>query len=309
MLCGVQTLDEAPPMTRPSLPLLAMAALTLAACSQPQRPTLSAGPDLPPAPLPRWQVGDSVSWSNGQTETVVAVEGEVVRWRDQDGNTYAGFRNFALPSLEWDYPKTKAVTAMTVAADALWPLKPGNRVHFMVNQRLTMKIHDSEVAYHDEWACAVDGTERVAVRLGQFDTYRLRCQRFWRGSNIGEIVWNYAPALGQVVRRNWTGAEEPEELVAIGHGTLGAKAEGVAAKVRQHGLEALPTGNRALGRTGLIEASVQPKTTFRTDNGIWCRDFIQQISTATAQATAAGSACRDKDGRWTVVDKVAPPKS
>lgn len=280
------------------LPMLAL----LPACAQ--QPPLVAGPALPPAPLPTPHVGDSISWSNGRTETVVAVDGEVVRWRDQDGNTYSGYRNFMLPSLAWDYPETRAVTRMDLVPGTLWPLKAGNNVHFTVEQRLTLKIHDSDVAYTDEWMCGVLGTERVTVRLGSFDTWKLRCQRYWRGSNIGEIEWNYAPALGHVVRRTWTGAKEAEELVAIGHGPLDAKAQQVAAKVRQQGLERLPTGRKAVGKAGLVEVSVQPQATYRVAGGAWCRDFRQVVGTATAQATSVGSACREKDGKWLVVDKL-----
>lgn len=282
--------------------LLPFVALALAACTQPLK--LADDPTLPPAPLPQWRVGDSISWSNGQTETVVAVDGEVVRWRDQDGNTYAGYRNFLLPSLEWDYPETRATTRMDVPPQTLWPLKAGNQTHFKVAQRLTMKIHDSEVSYHDEWMCGVLGTERVSIRLGSFDTWKLRCQRYWRGSNIGEIVWNYAPSLGQVVRRTWTGAKEPDELVAIGHGTLDPKAEKVAAKVRQRGLEALASGRSALGRAGSVEATVQPIATYRAANGAWCRDFLQNVSSGPTHARSTGSACRSADGTWTVVDKL-----
>ncbi len=294
---------------RPSPLVLTLAAWTLTACALaacvpgPDLGETAAAPMLAPAPLPQWRVGDSVSWSNGQTETVTAVEGEVVRWRDQDGNTYAGYRNFMLPSLEWDYPETRAVTAMDLPPDLLWPLKTGNRAHFTVGQRLTLKIHNSEIAYNDEWICGVDGTERISARLGDFDTWRLRCQRYWRGSNIGEIVWNYAPTLGQVVRRNWTGAKEADELVAVGRGPLDAKAERVADKVRQKGLETLAAGRKALGRTRDVEAMVQPVASFQTEDGTWCRDFRQVIQTAAANVTTAGSACRDGDGRWTVVDR------
>lgn len=280
--------------------LLAVIALT--ACTAP--PELAGGPVLPPAPLPQWRVGDSVSWSNGQTETVVAVAGEVVRWRDQDGNSFGGYRNFMLPSLEWDAPETRATTTMEVPPDTLWPLKTGNSVHFTVAQRLVVKLHGSEEAYHDEWICGVQGTERVSIRLGAFDTWRLRCQRYWRGSNIGEIVWNYAPSLGQVVRRNWTGAKDPDELVAIGHGRLDAKAEKIAAKVRQRGLDVLPSGRSALGRAGVVEASVRPLATYRTADGVWCRDFLQTVRSGSTHARAAGSACREAHGSWTVVDKL-----
>lgn len=279
------------------------ATLLVAACAH-EPPRQMAGPALPPAALPTYAVGDQLTWSNGQTETVVAVDGEKVSWRDQDGNTFTGYRNFALPSLAWDYPTTKAATEVAIPANTLWPLKSGNQADFTVSQRLNIKIHNSEVAYHDEWGCQVDGTERVTVALGHFDTFRLRCKRYWRGSNIGEITWNYAPALGRVVKRNWTGAKEPEELIAMGSGKLDAKAETVAAKVRQHGLEKLPSGNGALGKTAGIQAQVTPKATFVTSTGAICRDFLQTVQTKSARATAAGVACRAKDGKWAVVDKI-----
>lgn len=285
-----------------TLPALLSASFLLAACAT-DAPTRTAGPALPPAPLPTYKIGDRVSWSNGQTETVVAVEGEVVRWRDQDGNTYSGFRNFILPSLAWDYPKTSAVTEMEVPPGTLWPLVAGNNIHFTVSQRLTRKIHNSEVAYHDEWECQVDGTERITIALGSFDTFTLRCKRYWRGSNIGEIVWYYAPALGRVVKRNWTDAKEPDELIAMGSGPLSPLAEKVATKVRQHGLEALPSGAKAVGRAAGIKTTVQPKATFTTTTGEYCRDFLQTVETSSARATTAGMACRAKNGQWAVVDR------
>lgn len=284
-------------------PATFVTATLLAACAS-GPPRQITGPALPPAPLPAYAIGDQVTWSNGQTETVVAVDGEKVSWRDQDGNTFTGYRNFALPSLAWDYPKTKAATEMPIPATTLWPLKTGNEADFKVSQRLTLKIHNSDIAYHDEWGCRVNGTERVKVALGSFDTFKLRCKRYWQGSNIGEITWNYAPALNRVVKRNWTGAEEPEELTAMASGTLDSKAGTVAAKVRQHGLEKLPSGNGALGKAGAIQAQVTPKATFVTSTGTICRDFLQTIQTPSAQATAAGVACRATDGTWNVVDRI-----
>ena len=287
---------------------LLTATLVLAACAaEGPTPAVSgqaASLALPPAALPSYKVGDQVTWSNGQTETVVAIDGEVVRWRDQDGNTYSSYRNFVLPSLAWDYPTTKAETRIPVAADTLWPLQPGNDAHFKVHQRLVAKIHNSEVAYFDEWGCRVMGAEKVKIKLGRFDTYKVRCSRFWQGSNVGEITWNYAPALGRVVRRNWTGAEEPEELVAIGHGAIDAKAEKVAARLRQRGLENLASGAKAIGKTNWMQAAIQPRATFVTSKGAVCRDFLQTIVTRQGRATSAGTACRAEDGKWQVVDKI-----
>jgi len=287
---------------------LVSASLLLAACAG-ETPSLTstaqkAPLDLPPAPLPTYRVGDQVTWSNGQTETVVAIDGEAVKWRDQDGNTYTSYRNFVLPSLAWDYPTSKAETQIAVAADTLWPLAPGNDTHFKVHQRLVAKIHNSEASYFDEWGCRVLGTEKVRIKLGRFDTYKVRCSRFWQGSNVGQITWNYAPSIGRVVRRSWTGAEEPEELIAIGNGAIDPKAEKVAATVRQQGLETLASGAKAIGRTASVVAAVQPKGTFVTTKGKVCRDFMQTVATRQGRATSAGTACRAEDGKWQVVDKI-----
>lgn len=297
----------------PRLHLALLPAVTLAAACVAQPPAAqplaaqpladrAAGPSLPPAPLPRFTVGDRVSWSNGNTETVVAVDGEKVTWEDQNGNSFTGYRNVTLPSLRWSYPNNRAVTEMDVPPTQLWPLEVGKRAHFTVVQ--TQTLYTSENTYSMEWECGVDGTERVTVALGSFDAFRLRCARYWRGSNVGEVYWSYAPALGRVVKRSWSGADRPEELVAIGTGSLDARAEKIAAKVRVKALEAAESGARARGRVNDIVATVTPTATFATSTGRYCRDFLQQIQTAKASAVTAATACRAPSGAWTVVDRI-----
>jgi|AGTN01.1.fsa_nt_gi hypothetical protein len=278
------------------LPALAL----LAACATQAPPE---GPALPPAPLPAFSPGEQVSWSNGATETVVAVEGEVVRWRDQNGNTFSGYRNFALPSLTWSYPNSRATTEVAVPPSTLWPLEVGKRAHFTVVQTQTA-FDTSRSTYSMEWECRVDATETVQVALGRFDTFRLRCSRYWRGSNVGEVSWSYAPSLGRVIKRTWTGAKAPEELVAIGTGPLDPRAEKVAAKVRTKALDAAESGARARGAVEGVMAVVTPTATFATSSGSYCRDFLQRVNTARASAVTAGTACRSPKGEWLVVDRL-----
>lgn len=290
----------------PRLFLAPLAALALvAACAVQPAAEMAAGPALPPAPLPRFAIGDRLSWSNGNTETVVAVDGEKLTWEDQNGNSFTGYRNVTLPSLRWSYPNDRAVTEMDAPPTQLWPLEVGKRAHFTVVQ--TQTLYNSENTYSMEWECGVDGTERVTAALGGFDTFRLRCTRYWRGSNVGEVHWFYAPALGRVVRRTWTGAEIPEDLVAIGTGTLDKRAEKIAAKVRAKALEAAESGARARGRANGIVATVTPTATFATDTGRYCRDFRQLIHTAKAKAITAATACRAPSGEWVVVDRIKGP--
>lgn len=289
-------------MRRLCLALVPAAAL-LAGCATSPTAPLSREPALPPAPLPEFDVGDHVSWSNGATETVVEVNGEVVRWRDQNGNGFTGYRNFTLPSLDWSYPDDRATTRSDAPPTQLWPLEVGKHARFNAVQTQT-RYDTSTATYSMEWECGVDGTERVEVPLGTFDTFRLRCSRFWRGSNIGNVVWFYAPSLERVVRRTWTGAKAPEDLVAVGAGPLSPRAEAVAAKVRAKALDAAESGARARARLDDIEAVVTPVATFATARGAYCRDFLQQIDTAEATAITAGTACRSDKGEWQVVDRL-----
>src|SRR5690242_1312867 len=55
---------------------------------------------LGPAQLPNYGLGDSYQLSDGSRETVVAVDGDVVRWRGSDGN-YITSRDIMLPRLSW----------------------------------------------------------------------------------------------------------------------------------------------------------------------------------------------------------------
>lgn len=287
-------------MRRLNPAFLAVLAL-LAACATQAPPE---GPALAPAPLPTFSVGEQISWSNGATESVVAVEDEVVRWRDQNGNTFSGYRNFVLPSLSWSYPNSRTVTAIEVPPTELWPLVVGKRVHFSAIQTQT-SFETSESTYSMEWECGVDATETVKVALGSFDTFRLRCTRYWRGSNVGEVLWSYAPSLERVIKRTWTGAKAPEELVGMGDGPLSPRAEKVAAKVRLRALEAAASGAKARARVDDIVAEVTPTATFATNSGTYCRDFLQQVDTAEASAVTAGTACRSATGEWQVVDRLS----
>lgn len=286
-------------MDRSALVVVAVASL-LAACAE--------SPDLAPPglagapPLPGWQVGDSVSWSSGRTETVIAIEGELVRWRDQDGASFTAYRNFVLPMAEWEDAQTKATATTDAKPDALWPLKAGARTEFQTVLQLARKEGGTPSTITQRWACQVDGTEKISVLLGSFDTWKLRCRQASQDGAAGEVSWNYSPELGQVVRRSEGG--EADELVALGHGLPGAKAERVADRVRQKGLEALVSGRKAIGKYDDIEAMVQPRASFVTDKGTTCRDFVQTLNTAKARTTSVGSACRDVDGRWVVVDRM-----
>lgn len=283
--------------------VILLAALGLGACTT---PVTYDGPPLGKAELPTLRPGDTLTWSGGYSETVTAVDGDVVSWQDDHGNTFRSYRNFLLPSLAWDYPRTRAATEIHATPDLLWPLEKGKRAWFDVRQRLTIKVHASEVAYTDEWMCDVQGTEAVTVPLGTFDTWRLRCARFWRGSNLGEVVWNYAPALEAVVRRRYPGQDHADELVALRKGRMPVAAGEVAGAIRQTALEKHGSGKDLRLQAGGMAVSVTPRATWKTDAGGWCRSLTETVADGDGSLMRVATACRDRDGRWQVVSAAQP---
>src|SRR5215471_11479885 len=79
------------------LPLLILPLAVLTACG-PRDPAALEG--LPPALLPNYGLGDSYQFTDGTQQTVVAVDGNVVHWRGNDG-TFATSRDVLLPRLSW----------------------------------------------------------------------------------------------------------------------------------------------------------------------------------------------------------------
>lgn len=56
--------------------------------------------------------------------------------------------------------------------------------------------------------------------------------------------------------------------------------------------------NAASGHSG----SVTPQPPFRTDKGLDCREFQQTVTIDGAMITGYGTACRDNEGAWRMVD-------
>lgn len=286
---------------------LLLAAVT-SACAALERGAPPEDLGLAPAPLVSPRPGDKLTWDRGYSETVVTVRGEELDWRYDNGNTFSSYRNFLLPPTRWDNRESKARSDIRAAPSLLWPLEVGKKAKFRVVQRVTRKVSNTEQAYVDEWDCAVMGTERVTVPVGTFDTYRLRCRMFWSGSIVEQAEWNYAPSLGQVVRRWYSGMERPEELVAFSPGGLAAEVSSLADKVMERALESAPSGRTVRDGDGLTLVAVTPTATFRTGKGGWCRQFLRTVQSGGLQSLQSALACRTAEGRWAVPEAPPPPK-
>lgn len=62
--------------------------------------------------------------------------------------------------------------------------------------------------------------------------------------------------------------------------------------------ETLPWSNPETGHSG----SVTPQNYYRTEQGRYCREFRQQIDVGNETAQGYGTACRQPDGSWEIVN-------
>ena len=169
------------------------------------------GPQLSPAPLPTYSKGTTFVYSDGRWDTVTAVSPGVVTWSDYRGLVSSGLPDFTYRPSKWK-SKTRSVTRQfgprsdlfTQSATTLWPLRTGNVANYSETGTWIEK-DGTESSYRTNWSCAVEGTERVSVMAGDFDTFKIVCKRYYvsRSKNTSSIkeakTWNYAPEVGHYV--------------------------------------------------------------------------------------------------------------
>lgn len=77
-----------------------------------------------------------------------------------------------------------------------------------------------------------------------------------------------------------------------------------AERAAQQGLEANPSGKSSSWSNPDTRhsGSVTPLNTYRSGDGLHCRDYTQIITVEGRSETARGTACREEDGTWRVVN-------
>jgi len=72
----------------------------------------------------------------------------------------------------------------------------------------------------------------------------------------------------------------------------------------QRALEASPSGNSVEWRNpdNGHSGSVTPSKAYRASSGKYCREYTQTINVGGKQQSAYGTACREPDGTWQVVN-------
>jgi len=265
------------------------------------------GPAMAPAPLPAFNAGDKFYYSNGARDQVVSVNGETVNMISRSKRKLSNFRNFILPPPYIEGSKGEYYKESNVPTNALWPLSIGKEMRFSTEGRSVSKESGRINKYTQRWSCAVEGTERVRVLAGEFDTYRVKCQRFSaKGKWWQNRTWNYAPALGTyVLRRDFykTGAKvRTRELTAVRPSLQDepSKVRKAIIHTWQTALESKQAGEIASWtdkKTG-TSVQVEPIKTYRAENGLFCRTYKEYLTRKGVTRIYSGVACRVDKMKW-----------
>lgn len=272
-------------------------------------------PELPPAPLPRYQVGDRVVYDPPHVEEVIAVDGDRVWWR-RDGKTeYLAERNFLLPSIERRSENSAYRYETTITSDESWPLTAGDQWLDYKARKIVEPLPGAERGVEGrerDISCRRAGTARVTVVGGIFDTHRILCDRF-RGNREWRPYreWYYAPSIGHwVLRIDYTSRGGPRrriEMVAFVSAAAGLspRSQQFVDAQLQSVLTHRKSGDPATAmvtNTTQLEVTTTPIRTLRDRRGGYCRNFVQQIDMGSQSWKRAGLACRDAHGQWRAPD-------
>ena len=138
---------------------------------------------LTSAPLPKYRVGTTFIYANGAWETVTATAPGRVTWTNYRGVISSGSPDFTYRASKWQSRTRQGSRQYTARNDlmfpkktSLWPLQKTNEAAYS-ETGIWQKKEEPANAYRANWSCKVDGTERVSVLAGEFDTYKIFCTR------------------------------------------------------------------------------------------------------------------------------------
>ena len=275
-------------------------------------------------PLPTYQPGVTFVYSDGKSETVEAVQDNLVIWRDRRNRVSTGTRDFTLRRQQWETETRQGTRQHRPRNDflgqtppaSLWPLMVGNKAHYVETGRWQKKKGGWNT-YTYPWQSEVLGRERIRTLAGEFDTWKIAANRYSGGKVYGrpprlrEIrTWYYAPQVGHYVRckRDFLGRKPNRsiDLVSVHPPVdhLNAKLRSVIADNFQMALEKKRSGQKLQWRMTQQSASgmTQPINTFRGAGKRDCRNYVQQVEIERDNHIYYGMACRNQNGRWEIPD-------
>ena len=290
---------------------------TLVGCSS--AVTVSLSEPISPT-LPNYRLGTTYVYSDGSWETVTEITPSLVTWRDNRGNVYSRSLDFThLPANSQS--QTKQVSRRFVPRGdfivhqdtSLWPLQEGKTAGYTEIVTVRKKL-EPEKSYQRSWTCQVNGTERVAALAGDFDTWKIVCQRYNNYQNpskskIREIrTWYYAPEISHFVltERNLLSKNSTRrlELLAIlpPLAEFSSSALDSLNQTFQMALEYKKSGETVAWSIPDTSWSgkITPTSTFKLSDGRYSRRYVQKLNFGDGERTYYGLAVRTSTEGWVI---------
>lgn len=262
------------------------------------------------AELPTYELGSTFVYSDGIVETVIGLDGQRARWRNNRGDTFTADRNFVVPWLSWYSDGRSGERLVQGQPESLWPLKVGQEASFTVQTRFRRKDQPENVRKTLEtWDCKVEGMARISVVAGVFSTLIVTCNREMDDRSPALTrVWYYAPGVGRIVRMNdfynVADSDRHVELVTVRPGAPNwpPAARAGLGWALEDALENLRDGAATQWSSSGVDVRVNIRMgkRFERGDGKQCRTFMQTWQTEKQRRSYPGTACRDSFGRWKV---------
>ncbi len=270
--------------------------------------------------LPNYQPGTTFFYSNGSWETVEAVRGEQVTWRNHRNRISIGSRDFSYRRQQWQTRRRQGTRRQRPREDwfaqsspaSLWPLAVGKKARYVETGRWQNE-EGRWRTYKAQWRSEVAGRERVRTMAGEFDTWKILAYRYSEGAAYGrpprlrEVrIWYYAPDVGHYVRytKDFRGRKPSRsiDLVSVRPALdqLNPSVRSAIENNFQRALEKKRSGQKlgwALPRQS-ASGMTQPVATFRTSTNRFCRHYHQKVNIGNTNRSYFGMACRDGAGQW-----------
>ena len=268
-------------------------------------------PSLPPAALPTYGLGDLYQFSDGSNDSVAAVDGDVVRWRGNDG-TFVTSRDVLAPRLTWADSGSLGERRIDGDPSLLFPLAPAKSVQFMAVRTVHPRVGGEQVAVQEDWVCKVIGAARVTTGAGDFDTWRVDCTLRETppvtGSGLIRRSFYYAPDIGFYVRTDEAVGDGPFQVTQLTSYTISDPILADSALRQrsyslQRALETQLSGSQAKwadADTGAAGVVTLVATKHSAQYG-WCRDFVERIQSSGRAYSLHGTGCRDPSKVWDIV--------
>lgn len=269
----------------------------------------------PPVALPTWQLGDKFIYDDGSWEQLVAIEGDSLRFINQDGEVFLRAPDFTLPARHFQKPDGQTGDSQILPAGAeesggpsLWPLAT-DKISAFIETNATQRNGSKEAESRALWRCRVLAAATKTAAAGNYACQQIVCRRLGGSDQriLEEIHWYYAPAI-----QYWLGRETQlpndkwlyRELAAIFPDLRRFTANGNEEReIRQQWQDSLATTPKGetdlwLAADGSRSVAITPGPAFRRQDGSLCRRYSQRVQAPSFDRVYPGMACENPAGAW-----------